>query len=161
MMHPRWLLALVPWLLGLPTGCSKKVDLHAAASIKSMVTYTLDGRSMSGTAKVRVKPAGASGSATEDSLYVQTYAQTTMGAEEYIHLVFHKQAGQSAIAYQLGSLSIDVANSSTYAFDSPHTATLTQTSPGRWSGTFSGTRVDKLGRALSSVTNGVFTEIAE
>ncbi|NML67533.1 hypothetical protein HHL22_20215 [Hymenobacter sp. RP-2-7] len=144
---------------GLGAGCSKGPDLRAAASIKSFVTYTLDGRTMSGTAKVSLKP--ASGTGGVDSLFLNTYAQTSMGAEEYIHLAFYKLASQSDIQYKLATIYINLANSTSFYFDSPHAATLTQTSPGKWAGTFAGSRVDKLGRVLGSVTNGVFTEIAQ
>jgi hypothetical protein len=146
-------------MAGLGAGCAKAPDLRAASSIKSFVTYTLDGRSMNGTAKVSLKPASGTGSV--DSLFVNTHAQTSMGPEEYIHLAFYKLAGQSDVQYKLASIYIDVASSASFYFDSPHAATLTQTSPGKWAGTFSGMRVDNLGRVVSTVTNGVFTEIAQ
>lgn len=160
-MSKRLLFACSMLVAGLGAGCSKVPDLRAASAIKNLVTYTLDGRQMSGTAKVSLKPASPSGAGGADSLFVNTYAQTSMGAEEYVHLTFYKPAGQSDIQYRLATIYIDVANSTGYYFDSPHAATLTQTAPGRWAGTFAGTRVDKLGRALGSVASGVFTEIAQ
>lgn len=146
---------------GLGAGCAKGPDLRAASAIKSFVTYTLDGRQMTGTAKVSLKPAATNGTGTVDSLIVNTYAQTPLGAEEYVHLAFYKLAGQSDIQYKLATIYIDVASSTGFYFDSPHAATLSQTAPGRWAGTFAGMRVDKLGRVLGTVTNGVFTQIPQ
>lgn len=153
-------LAVTVLVAGLSAGCSKKVDLRAATAIKSGVTYTLDGRSMSGTAKVVLRPASTSGAASQDSLYVHTYAQTPMGAEEYVHLTFTKAPGQADIDYKLVSIYISVASAGSYYFDSPHAATLTHTAPDRWAGTFAGTRLGAQGSPVSQVADGVFTQIA-
>lgn len=139
-------------LLG-PVGCSKKDD-PAATPAAGTGSYTLDGRAVACKATAVVNTTRTTTGQNYDVLDVQlvTTPQPQSGPET-VDLLFQKLSGQSNTAYQLTSISLlngGRAQSIGYANDA---TTLTTTSGGGFSGTFSATATG------SAIRSGVFTDV--
>lgn len=133
--------------------CSKKEDptTDAAAGTGS---YTLDGRMVSAQAAAVLTTTRTTTSQNYDLLDIQlvTTPQPQSGAET-LDLTFQKPVGQPTTAYQLSAISLlnrGRAQNVAYAND---VTTLSTTSGGGFSGTFSATATS------STIRSGVFTDV--
>ncbi|RZK32408.1 MAG: hypothetical protein EOO63_01435 [Hymenobacter sp.] len=144
---------LLAALLLSTSSCAKKDD-PAASPATGTGSYTLDGRAVTSKATAVVNTTRTTTGQTYDVLDVQlvTTPQPASGPET-VDLVFQKPTGQPSAAYQLNTISLLNAGrtqSISYANDA---TTLTTTSGGGFSGTFSATATG------SAIRSGVFTDV--
>lgn len=151
---------LVSTLLLGTLGCSKKDD--PTVSSTGTGSYKLDGTTITCQSKAYTSSA-TSGGLTLNYLEIDltTTPQPTSGAET-LKLFFVKQAGQSNNAYLLTDISFFTKGSSSPYYFANDVTTLSSTSGGGFSGTFSAKASSPVGSTTpgpyTAITSGVFTD---
>jgi hypothetical protein len=139
-------------------GCSKKDD--PVASSTGTASYQLDAATITCQAKTYASTA-TSGGLTYDYLEVDltTTPQPTTGPE-LLKLFFFKEGGQPNTAYRLNDLSLLTKGSTYPYYFANQVTTITPTSSGGFSGTFTAKASSPVGGSpgpYSTITAGIFT----
>ncbi|MGI4873415.1 MAG: hypothetical protein ACRYFX_19830 [Janthinobacterium lividum] len=148
---------LLPLLLSLLLGCSKKDDATPAPAA-SMASYTLSGvtRTCQATAKTSVAP--VTPAYDELVLNLVTTPEPASG-KEYVVIYFNKAVGEPVSKYQCAGIDYFSKNSTVHARYDGGATSVTQTSSGGFSGTFTGNLVSTIPTSGSSITAGAFTDL--
>jgi hypothetical protein len=152
----RHLLAAILLLLTI-VGCSKK---EIATPTVSAGSYNLDNQTVACKPQVSTSTLTTTAGQTSDVLQVQLSTLPLQTGGETLHLLFQKPQGQASTAYQLYAMFLLNSRYPQGVFFDNTTVTLSETSSGVFSGTFSGRVVTSGGTVpppYFTLSEGVFT----
>jgi hypothetical protein len=151
----RHLLAATLILLTI-AGCSKK---EVATPIVSAGSYNLDNQTVACKPQVSTSTLTTTAGQTSDVLHVQLSTLPLQPGGEILYLLFQKPQGQASTAYQLYAMFLLNSRYPQGVFFDNTTATLSETSSGVFSGTFSGSVASPSGTVpppYFTLSEGVF-----
>jgi len=136
-------------------GCTKK---DGPAPSVGTGSYNLDSRMITSQATADTLTASGGGTTSVFLNILLTETPSKQNDTQYFHIGFVKSAGQPNTAYRLIMLSTDKINQLGTVYNNNVKVTLSETSKGVYSGTFSG-NFSSLNLPSSTVTDGVFTNV--